>query len=480
MMRRLGMTLMGVALAGCSMAPEYTTPEVAAPSAYKEQPAAGTSAPDAGSEQWKPAEPRDGEPRGAWWTRFGDPVLNEYEERAASANQDLAAALARLEGSRALVRVARSAQMPRVEIGAAAAGVRPSSFLPGIPPPGIETYNRFQFGANVRYELDLFGRVRDSVRAARSDNEANEALYQSLLLAIEADVAQTYFLLRALDAELAVLADIVTTREGELAIYQQQLAAGSISATEVERASGELANARAEVQTVVRQRAQYEHGLALLLGLAPADLTVTPAPLASHLPEIPLGLPSALLERRPDIAAAERRMRAANSRIGVARAAFYPVINLSAEAGFTADSISNLLKFASHTWALGPLAGALIAAPLFDGGRNKANLAGAEAEFDAEVANYRQSVLNSFRDVEDQLVALRTLHEQSRAVASANQAAARRLELANSRFQSGASSYLGVLEARRELIASRRVQKQLDGARAASTVGLVRALGGDW
>ena len=476
-MHRALALLAGFALASCSLAPEFKTPEVAVPAAYKE-PSLGAqtlSASDPGNAQWKVAEPLDGQPRGEWWTRFGDPLLNQYEMRAAAANQDLAAALARLDASRALVRQAAAAQLPRLDAGAAAARTRPSGHQ-----PGTDSYNRFQYGVSAQYELDLFGRVRDSVRAARADAQADEALFQSLLLAVETDVAQTYFLLRANDAELAVLNDTVTTRNAELAVFTQRFVAGDIGELDVARASTELAIARGEVQAVSRQRAQYEHALALLLGQAPADLDVAVAALATHVPTIPPGLPSALLERRPDIAAAQRRMIAANARIGVARAAFYPILNLSAEAGFSADSAGDLFKWASRTWALGPLAGALIAAPLFDGGRNKANLARAEAELDAEIATYRQTVLNAFREVEDQLVAWRTLGEQSAAAADASQAAGHALELANARFQTGATGYLDVLEARRALIGVRRQQKQLDGARAASAVGLVKALGGGW
>ena len=471
-----------VMLASCSLAPEFNTPEVAVPAAYKEQSlgAQTLSASDPGDAQWKVAEPQDGQPRGEWWTRFGDPLLNDYERRAAAANQDLAAALARLDASRALVRQAAAAQLPRLDAGAAAARTRPSAHQPGNPLPGSDSYNRFQYGVSAQYELDLFGRVRDSVRAARADAQADEALFQSLLLAVETDVAQTYFLLRAKDAELAVLNDTVTTRNAELAVFTQRFVAGDIGELDVARATTELAIARGEVQAVRRQRAQYEHALALLLGQAPADLDVAVAALATLVPTIPPGLPSALLERRPDIAAAQRRMIAANARIGVARAAFYPIVNLSAEAGFTAAAAGDLFKWASRTWALGPLAGALIAAPLFDGGRNKANLARAEAELDAEIATYRQTVLNAFREVEDQLVALRTLGEQSASAAAASQAAGHALELANARFQSGATGYLDVLEARRALIGVRRQQKQLDGARAASAVGLVKALGGGW
>ena len=479
-MRAHCVLLVGLCLSACSLAPEFTTPEVAVPAAYKQQPAAALTATDPGNAEWKPAEPDDSEPRGAWWTHFGDPLLNDYQQRAAAANQDLAAAVARLDASRALVRVARAAQLPRLDAGAGAARTRPSANQPGNPISGSDSYNRFQIGVTAQYELDLFGRVRDSVRAARADAQADEALFQALLLAVETDVAQTYFLLRALDAELAVLNDTVTTRKSELNVFEQRFAAGDISELDVERARTDLETARSDVQAVTRQRAQYEHALAVLLGQAPADLDVATAALATTLPDIPAGLPSALLERRPDIAAAQRRMIAANARIGVARAAFYPILNLTAEAGFTADSAGDLFKWASRTWALGPLAGALVAAPLFDGGRNKANLARAEAALDAEIATYRQTVLNAFREVEDQLVALRTLGEQSIAVASAKRSAGRALKLANTRFQAGASAYLDVLEARRSVIAVQRQRKQLDGARAQATVALIKALGGGW
>lgn len=479
-MRPLWALLAALCLSACSLAPEFTTPEVAVPAAYKQQPAAAPTVNDPGNAEWKPAEPKDGEPRGAWWTRFGDPLLNDYQQRAAAANQDLAAAVARLDASRALVRVARAAQLPRLDAGAGAARTRPSANQPGNPIAGSDSYNRLQIGVSAQYELDLFGRVRDSVRAARADAQADEALFQALLLAVETDVAQTYLLVRALDAELAVLHDTVTTRKSELTVFEQRFAAGDIGELDVERARTDLESARSDVQAVIRQRAQYEHALALLLGQAPAQLDVPAAALATTLPDIPPGVPSALLERRPDIAAAQRRMIAANARIGVAHAAFYPLLNLTAEAGFTADSAGDLFKWASRTWALGPLAGALVAAPLFDGGRNKANLARAEAELDAEVATYRQTVLNAFREVEDQLVALRTLGEQSMAIASANRSAGRALELANTRFQAGASGYLDVLDARRSVIGVQRLQKQLDGARAQATVALIKALGGGW
>ena len=481
MLRITALLLAAALLVACSLAPEFETPALSVPATYKESlPSAPPVASDPGDNQWQAAQPEDDQPRGEWWTRFGDPLLNDYERQAAQANQDLAAAVARLDASRALVRLAAAAQQPSLDVGAAAARTRPSANQPGNPVPGSNSYNRFQYGVSAQYELDLFGRVRDSVRAARADAQADDALYQSLLLAIEADVAQTYFLLRANDAELAVLQDIVATRSAELAVYSQRFDAGDISELDVTRASTALEIAHAEVQAVSRQRAQYEHALALLLGQAPADLDVAVAALASHVPDIPAGLPATLLERRPDIAAAQRRMIAANARIGVARAAFYPIVNLTAEAGFSSASVGDLFKWASRTWALGPLAGALIAAPLFDGGRNKATLAGAEAELDAEIATYRNTVLNGFREVEDQLVALRTRAEQSAAAAAASQAGAHALDLATARYQSGATSFLEVLQARRVLLDLRRQQKQLDGARAVAAVGLVKALGGGW
>lgn len=466
----LGVALLG---AGCSLAPPLPTPTVAIPAAYKE----AALAADSGDANWKPAAPQDAVARGAWWEVFGDVMLNQYESTAAGANQDLAAALARLESSRALVRQAHAAQLPRIDLGAAAARGQTSA---NDAVANGAAYNRFQFGASLQYELDLFGRVRDGVRAAAADAEAQAALFQGLLLSLQSDVAQTYFLLRAADAERAVLDDTVAMRAATVAVFASRVAAGAISELDLARAQAELGIARSDAEAVRRSRAQYEHALALLLGQAPAAFSVDPAGATQRPPAVPAGLPSALLERRPDIAAAQRRMMAANARIGVARAAFYPIINLSADAGFESSTVGDLFKLASRAWALGPLAGALATLPLFDGGRNRANLARAESDLDAEIATYRQTVLTAFREVEDQLIGLRTVAAQAAALTTAETAASRAFAIASARFDAGATGYLDVLDARRTVVEVRRQQARLDGASAATTVALIKSLGGGW
>lgn len=477
-MRRASSLALAALLGGCSLAPPLAPPDVSVPAAFKEAPAL---APDPGNETWRPAAPADDASRAGWWTVFGDPLLDHFESRVLAANQTLAAALARLEASRALVDVARAARLPRLDGNASVVRTRLSESQPLAPLPGGIMYNNFQYGVTAQYELDLFGRVRDSVKAARADAAAETALFESLSLSVTADVAQVYFLLRAADAELAALGEALASREATHRLFEQRLAAGDVSRLDVDRTRADLEIARAEVQAVARQRAQYEHALAVLLGVAPAEFSVAPAPVAaSRLPTIPAGLPSTLLERRPDIAAAQRRMEAANARIGVARAAFYPLVNLTASAGFSAATAGELFEWGSRTWALGPLAGALIAGPLFDGGRNRANLARAEAALDAEIASYRNTVLGAFREVEDQLVAITTLGEQAASTDAATAAAASAQSIARARFEAGATGTLDLLDAQRSLLILRRQQAQLAGQRAVATAGLVRALGGGW
>lgn len=461
------------ALGACSLAPEQPDPAVEVPVAYKE-----TSAQLTGD--WKIAAPADGEERGEWWRVFRDPVLDTLLREATARNQNLQAALARVEQTRAQVRVARASQWPRLDLGAGGARVQPS----GVPP---------EFGAGVRdpyttlstrvaasYELDLFGRVRDTVQAARADLAAERAVFSSLVLTLQSDAAETYFLIRAADDELAILRGTVRLREEAVQLLQRRVNAGDISEFDLKRQTADLEAARADVHALERTRAQFEHALAVLSGQAPASFTIVPLKVAHTLPEIPAGIPSTLLERRPDIAAAERRMVAANARIGVAKAAFYPVLNLTADFGVEASNLGDLFKWSSRTWALGPVAGALLSLPIFDGGRNEANLAGSEARLEAEIADYRQTVLNAFAEVEDGLSGLRTLAAQSGALQAATGAAEDAYTIANVRYEAGATGYLDVLDARRTLVGVKRLGAQVYGARAATTVGLIRALGGGW
>ncbi len=458
-------------LAGCSLAPPMPDPGLNLPTSYKETKAAPRG-------EWKLAAPADHVTRGAWWKIFRDPVLDGLAERASANNQNLRAALARLERTRALVQEAKAAQVPRIDLGAGASRVQMAS-VPGFN--GFsENYGTLNIGLTASYEVDLFGRIRDSVRAAQADLDAQKALLFSLLLSIQADVAETYFIVRALDEDLAVLNRAVQLRQEALQLLRARAAAGQISDYELHSQIADLETTRAEVQDTTRARAKYEHALAILCGSAPAQFTLSPALPSHRLPEIPVDLPSTLLERRPDIAAAQRRMVAANARIGVAKAAFYPVLNLSANVGLQGDSIDQLFKWGSRTWALGPIAGPLLSLPIFEGGRNRANLAASAADLEAEIATYRQTVLSAFGEIEDGLSGLRTLTGQLNALQTADTAAEQAYHIALSRYTAGATGYLEVLDARRTLIALQRLMAQAQGVRATTTVALIRALGGGW
>ncbi|MGE3774844.1 MAG: efflux transporter outer membrane subunit [Gammaproteobacteria bacterium] len=472
--RKLVLAGLALALSACSLAPPLEVPEVAMPDAYKEAlpPLEG---------QWKEAIPADGEARGEWWTVFGDPVLSALVAEAGSANQSLAAAAARVEQSRALVKTARAARLPRVDAGFGAARSQPANVIPGLPGNlDVPPYDLFQFDVAASYEVDLFGRVRDTVRASQADLGAQQALFESLKLALQADVARLYFLLRQADAEIEVVQEAIRWRRETLRILERRLSAGDIGELDVVRAKSELANARTDALTLERVRAQYEHALAILLGRAPAAFTLTRAELSASPPPIPAGLPSALLERRPDIASAERRLASANARIGVAKAAFYPLVNLTADAGVAASDIGELFKWSARTWTLGPLAATLVTLPIFDGGRNRANLERAEAALTEETANYRQAVLGAVGEVEDALVGLRTLAGQTETVRLSQETAARALAIAQRRYDAGATGYLDVIDAQREALNVDRLREQIAGARLVSTVALIRSLGGGW
>ncbi|MEN9726608.1 MAG: hypothetical protein RL434_974 [Pseudomonadota bacterium] len=466
-----------LALTGCSLAPELPDPAVNTPAAWKETPARISG-------DWKVATPADDAARGSWWTVFRDPVLDGLIARASVDNQNLQAALARLEQSRAQVRVAGAQRLPRIDLGVGASRIQPSAVIldsfGGGGPATLEDYTQINTRLSASYELDLFGRVRDSVRAAEADFAAQRALYESLTLSLQGDVAQTYFLIRATDEELRVLREGIKLREDAVALVAARVDAGDTDDFDLARSRADLETARAELEAVSRSRAAYEHALAVLCGETPAAFTLVEAPATRTLPAIPPGLPSTLLERRPDVAAAERRMIAANARIGVAKAAFYPVLNLTANFGVESGGVGELFKWSSRTWALGPIAGPLLSLPIFDGGRNRANLASAEASLEAEVAVYRQTVLDAFVEVEDSLSGLRTLAAQRAALTRAIDSAQAASTIAEARFEAGATGMIDVLEARRSLLATQRLGVQADGARAATTVALVRALGGGW
>ena len=473
-----------VSAAGCA-APDFQRPEVATPSAFKESTrtlsiVVSTAEVDAATQaRWKTAQPSEALPRGAWWTVFGDPALDALEAEAVAANADLAAAAARVKQARALLRGAEADRYPQVALGAQALRGRSADAALGIPQgTTVPTSNDFQLGLNASYEVDLFGRVANNVNATSADANASEATYRSVLLALQADVAQTYYRVRASDAEFALLEETLRLREANVKLAQSRFDAGDISEIDLTRARTERATAQSDAIGIERQRAVAEHALAVLLGRAPAgfDFGINPLRNVSNMPVVPAGLPSSLLERRPDIAAAQQQMIAANARIGVARSAIFPALSLTGQGGAESYQLSDLFRLSSTTW----LIGAVMSLPIVDGGRNRANIRRAEAGLEESVGVYRQRVLVAFAEVEDNLVGLRTLDGQARATEEAVASARRASDLAEKRYRAGQTGYLESIDAQRELLAVERQAVQLRGSRATTTVALIRSLGGGW
>jgi multidrug efflux system outer membrane protein len=464
-------------LAACSVEPTYKRPDAPVPAAFKEAPV--IDAKDAG--RWMPAQPADDAHRGEWWTVFGDATLNDLEKQAAAANQDLKAAAARVQQSRALQQAARSALFPSLDagFGPTREGLSSASqLLPQGSGPVTTTLWRAQ--GTVSYEADLFGRVSSNVNAAKADAQQSEALFLSVQLALQADVAQNYFELRELDTDQDLYRRTVTLREDTLKLVEQRFKEGDISELDVSRSKNELASARADAVGVARQRAASEHSLAILLGKAPADFSFPETPLALVTARVPAGLPSALLERRPDIAAAERAMAAANARVGLAKSAFFPQLDITGAFGFESATLGDLFKWSSRAFLLGPFAGTALTLPIFDGGRRQAGLDQARAKYDEDVAQYRQQVLVAFREVEDNLADLRLLDDQMREQNDAVDASERAAHLSRTQYQEGQVSYLDVIDGERQVLQSQLQASHLAGTQAVSTVNLIRALGGGW
>lgn len=457
--------LAALLLTACA-APEFKQPQVDTPVAFKE----GQVVTAADGTRWKQAQNAERQPRGEWWLAFGDSALNELVAEATRNNANLAVAAARVKQARAIAGVAEADRIPQVGLGVG--GQRSRA---GVEQPIQTAYNAT---LSASYEVDLFGRVSSNVSAARGDAAQVEANYRSILLSLQADVAQTYFRLRATDAELATVEQTVRLREESVKVTQRRFDLGDIGEFDLSRAKTELATTRAEAIGLQRRRATTEHALAVLLGKPAAAYTAGNSPLldSALLPAIPGGLPSSLLERRPDIAAAQKAMEASNARIGVARSAMFPALNITANGGGGAGHFSDVFKWSSRSWVLG----ALLSMPLIDGGRNSANITRSEAALEESVAGYRQTVLSAFAEVEDNLAGLRILGGQTAQIDDALVSARRSADLAQKLYDAGRSSYLDLLDAQRNLAAVERNAVQLRGDRAVTTVALIRSLGGDW
>jgi NodT family efflux transporter outer membrane factor (OMF) lipoprotein len=469
-MFRLGVvviTLAALLLAGCMVGPRYAKPSTPMTPAFKEPP------PESFKE-WKAAQPGDQTIRGNWWELFGDPRLNSLEEQVASSNQSLKIAEARFRQARVLIRFNRAAQFPAISTAPSISSLHQSANRPLSTRSG--TSADFVLPFDISYEVDLWGRVRRTVAAAREETQATAADLQNATLILQAELAFDYFELRSADAQKKLLDDTVKAYTDALQLTNNRFEGGAAPKSDVAQAQTQLETTRVQDTDIGVQRAQFEHAIAILIGKPPAEFSVALAPLNLQPPNIPVGVPSELLERRPDIAAFERRMAEANEQIGIARAAFFPTVVLGGTGGFEGDSIGNWLNWPSRFWSIGPAA----LQTLFDGGRRRATSQGTIANYDAAVAGYRQTTLDAFQQVEDNLAALRILEQEAQQQKAAVAAAQESLQLFNNRYTGGVDNYLSVITAQTFALVNERNEVDILRRRMDASVLLIKALGGGW
>jgi multidrug efflux system outer membrane protein len=461
---------------GCAIGPDYQRPAALGTNAMPAAFAGAANAANTGV--WKLAEPSSHLPKGAWWEIFGDAELNRLETEAGDANQELKAAAARFEQARALVNIAKSGFWPRAGLSGSATRQRDSANRPLHSAEAIRasSYNDFVVPFDLSYEFDLWGRVRRSVEAARAAEQAQAGDIESVQLAIQAEVAADYFALRALDAESALLRTSLEVFQKSLALTRNRRAGGIATDLDVAQAETVLKTTEAQLPATALQRAKLEHALAVLIGQPASTFSLPERPLDFLPPIVPAGLPSELLERRPDIASAERRMAAANANIGAAKAAFFPSLRFNGLAGFQSVDAGTLFDWPSRFWAVGPS----LTIPLFEGGKPRAKLRQAKAAYDATIAHYRQTVLTAVAEVEDNLAAQRLLASEHAAETAALRAAQKSLEIAGNRYRSGLVTYLEVATAQNSVLERERAAVRLRGQQLAVTVALVKSLGGGW
>ncbi|HKR43595.1 MAG TPA: efflux transporter outer membrane subunit [Paraburkholderia sp.] len=469
-LRRIVVTCTAASLAACTTLPHYSTPSVDVPAHYATQATQPAAAPG-----WTVAAPADAKSRGPWWTLFGDSDLDQLEARVDVSNQSVRQAVANLEAARAMIDYQRAGYAPTVTAGVAAQRYRTSQNLVDRSLAG-KTIPDYSTGLTATWEPDLFGRVKDATTQAHANAQATQADLESVRLSVASQLASDYFDLRSLDRQKKLLDDTVTAYTAALRIVQQQLADGAIDASAVAQAQTQLESARTADSDIDVQRAQLQHAIATLIGVPASTFSLPPRVDPAVVPSIPAGVPSALLERRPDIAAAERRVAAANAGIGMARAAFYPDLTLSATAGLESTFFAPWLSAPSLFWSLG----SQLAGTLFDGGRRDATLKGANAQYDAAVAGYRQTVLTAFQQVEDNLSALDTLASEAQSQQRASAAAQLSLKLTTNRYQAGAVNYLDVVTAQTIALSNERNEEQITARRLDASVHLLEALGGGW
>lgn len=458
--------LVGASL-GCTVGPRYKRPTAEVPNTWK------------GEGPWQAAAPKDAIPKGAWWGIFQDATLDQLEQQLLQANQSLAAAQDRLSEARSQARIASAAYFPQVNADPSGqrqllSGNRPLSGA--TVPLSPVTQNVFSIPFSVSYELDLFGRVRRTLEAANASLQASAADLENVRLVLTAELAADYYNLRELDREAAVVRQSVEIEQKGMDLVNHRHEGGVANGLEVAQQAAVLDATATQLQLVLQQRAQYEHAIAVLLGKPASIFSVAEAPFEAKPPAIPLGVPSEILERRPDIATSERQMAFENAQIGIATTAFYPHITLGGSGGFQSRDIATLVNAPSLFWSLG---GDLLQ-PVVNGGRNRANLALNRAAYDESVANYRQAVLVAFQQVEDGLTGLAMLDQAEKTQQQAVADSQRALDIANNRYVGGVTTYLDVITAQTTLLTNQRLATQLLGEQMTTAVYLVKALGGAW
>jgi NodT family efflux transporter outer membrane factor (OMF) lipoprotein len=460
---KIGAALMCAALAACSTMPDYRRPKVDVPAHFASAPG------------WSIAAPSDQMARGPWWTQFNDPELNALESRVVVSNQTLKKALAQLQQARAMADYQRAGFWPTVTAGLSQSRARTSANVQGRSLAG-KTVPDYSASLSASWEPDLFGRIHDATVSAQASADASAADVEAVRLSMTSQLAIDYFNLRSLDTQKKLLDDSVTAYAAALRLLNQQLADGAIDASAVAQAQAQLESTRTQATDTAAQRAQLSHAIATLIAEPASTFSIAARLQNLNLPAIPASLPSQLLERRPDIAAAERRVFAANAQIGESRAAYFPDLVLGASVGLESTFFAPWLTAPSLFWSLGPQ----LAGTLFDGGRRDAALASAHAQYDGLVADYRQTVLTSFQQVEDNLVSLNALADEAQSQRRASDAAALALKLTTNRYRAGAVSYLDVVTAQTIALNNERTAEQIDARRAIASVGLLVSLGGDW
>jgi multidrug efflux system outer membrane protein len=459
------MKLSALSLAAAMLMTGCATPQAVDPAVLPTVPAVFKE----GDGRWTASAPAEAQPRGTWWHAFADPVLDRLIEHATDNNTVIAQAAARLAQAHAQLRATEANRAPQLGVSAGATRGTDAS-VGGVPASVLSV------GAALGYEVDLFGRLRAASDAAVLDAQSREALLQSTRLLVQAEVAQTYFALRALDEERALVRDTVQTYRDTLRLTENRFSAGDVAELDVARVRAQVAATEAEATALDRRRAELEHALALLVGEPASSFDLASGAWGRVLPVVPAGVPSTVLARRPDVSAAQRGMQAAQARVGIARSAWLPSLSLTTTGGLASPELGDLFSWSARAWSVG----ALVALPLLDGGRREAGVQSAVAALDAAVAGYREQVLVAFRDVEDQLSALRLLAEQAQQQSRAVASAARATALSSSRYHTGLVSQLELLDAQRSELSNRRLALQVRAAQYQVTVGLVRALGGDW